>query len=86
MASRATLDQPKIAISVQSPDIAAAARLAGEDMCSDRRSSSAEVRAIFKLGHDVKRNPHANTGMRWMPSKCVLMFEKNRQPAHAPDF
>src|ERR1035441_5957259 len=40
------------------PDIlAAAARLAGEDMCSIADLSSGEVRAILKLGHDVKRNP-----------------------------
>ena len=33
---------------------AAAARLAGEDLCSIADLSSAEVRAILKLGHDVK--------------------------------
>src|ERR1700679_2604213 len=77
MASRATLDHPQIAVPVQQdPDIlAAAARLAGEDMCSIADLSSAEVRAILKLGHDVKRNPreyrHALDA-----KQMVLMFEK----------
>ena len=58
------------------PDVlAAAARLAGEDMCSIADLSSAEVRAILKLGHDVKRNPreyrHALDA-----KQMVLMFEK----------
>ncbi len=55
--------------------LAAAARLAGEDMCSIADLSSAEVRAILKLGHDVKRNPreyrHALDA-----KQMVLMFEK----------
>ncbi len=77
MASRATLDRPAAAVPVQKdPDIlAAAARLAGEDMCSIADLSSAEVRAILKLGHDVKRNPreyrHALDA-----KQMVLMFEK----------
>ena len=53
----------------------AAARLGGEDMCSIADLSSAEVRAILKLGHDVKRNPrdyrHALDA-----KQMVLMFEK----------
>jgi ornithine carbamoyltransferase len=58
------------------PDIlAAAARLAGEDLCSIADLSSAEVRATLKLGHDVKRNPreyrHALDARQ-----MVLMFEK----------
>ena len=58
------------------PDIlAAAARLSGEDLCSIADLSSAEVRAILKLGHDVKRNPreyrHALDA-----KQMVLMFEK----------
>jgi ornithine carbamoyltransferase len=58
------------------PDIlGAAARLAGEDMCSIADLSSAEVRAILKLGHEVKRNPreyrHALDA-----KQMVLMFEK----------
>ncbi len=55
--------------------LAAAARLAGEDLCSIADLSSAEVRAILKLGHDVKRNPreyrHALDA-----KQMVLMFEK----------
>jgi ornithine carbamoyltransferase len=58
------------------PDIlAAAARLAGEDLCSIADLSSAEVRAILKLGHEVKHNPreyrHALDA-----KQMVLMFEK----------
>jgi hypothetical protein len=58
------------------PDIlAAAARLAGEDCVLHRRSLQREVRAILKLGHDVKRNPreyrHALDA-----KQMVLMFEK----------
>ena len=59
VASKSTHRTPHSAVPVQKdPDIlAAAARLAGEDMCSIADLSSAEVRAILKLGHDVKRNP-----------------------------
>ena len=77
MASRAYVEQQVTAIPVQQdPDVlAAATRLAGEDMCSINDLSSAEVRAILKLGHDVKRNPrdyrHALDA-----KKMVLMFEK----------
>jgi ornithine carbamoyltransferase len=77
MSSRATIERPEITVPVQKdPDIlAAAARLAGEDMCSIADLSSAEVRAIMKLGHDVKRNPreyrHALDA-----KQMVLMFEK----------
>ena len=77
MASKATLERPYTAVPVQKdPDIlAAAARMAGEDMCSIADLSSAEVRAILKLGHDVKRNPreyrHALDARQ-----MVLMFEK----------
>ena len=78
MASKATtLEQPHAVISVQKdPDVlAAAARLAGEDMCSIADLSSSEVRAILKLGHDVKLNPreyrHALDA-----KQMVLMFEK----------
>src|SRR5579862_415689 len=58
------------------PDIlAAAARLAGEDLCSIADLSSSEVRALLKLGHEVKRNPreyrHALDA-----KQMVLMFEK----------
>jgi ornithine carbamoyltransferase len=77
MASRATIERPAAAVPVhKDPDIlAAAARLAGEDMCSVGDLSSAEVRAILKLGHEVKRNPreyrHALDARQ-----MVLMFEK----------
>ena len=77
MASRATMERRAPAVPVQKdPDIlAAAARLAGEDLCSIADLSSAEVRAILKLGHDVKRNPreyrHALDA-----KQMVLMFEK----------
>jgi ornithine carbamoyltransferase len=58
------------------PDILAAKeRMNGEDMCSIADLSSAEVRAILKLGHDVKHNPalyrHALDA-----KQMVLMFEK----------
>jgi len=71
MVSKATLEHPAAAVPVEKdPDIlAAAARLAGEDMCSIADLSSGEVRAILKLGHDVKRNPreyrHASMPSRW---------------------
>jgi ornithine carbamoyltransferase len=77
MDSRATLERKTQAVPVQSdPDVlAAAARMAGEDLCSISDLSSAEVRAILKLGHDVKRNPreyrHALDA-----KQMVLMFEK----------
>ena len=77
MVSKATLEVAEATIPVQKdPDIlAAAARLSGEDMCSVADLSSAEVRAILKLGHDVKRNPreyrHALDA-----KQMVLMFEK----------
>jgi ornithine carbamoyltransferase len=77
MASRAVVERPAAAVPVhKDPDIlAAAARLAGEDLCSVGDLSSAEVRAILKLGHEVKRNPreyrHALDA-----KQMVLMFEK----------
>ena len=77
MASRAVLERREPAIPVEKdPDIlAAAARLAGEDLCSIADLSSAEVRAILKLGRDEKRNPgeyrHALDA-----KQMVLMFEK----------
>ena len=77
MASKATLEPQEAVIPVQKdPDVlAAAARLAGEDMCSIADLSSGEVRAILKLGHDVKRNPrdyrHALDA-----KQMVLMFDK----------
>ena len=85
MSSRATIEPPFIQPHVTSeaavpvakdPDIVAAAtRLAGEDLCSIADLSSGEVRAILKLGHDVKRNPVQYR--RALDSKqMVLMFEK----------
>ncbi len=77
VASRATIERRELAVPVQkdSDILDAAARLAGEDMCSIADLSSAEVRAILKLGHDVKRNPreyrHALDA-----KQMVLMFEK----------
>jgi len=77
LASRATIEQREIPLPVhKDPDIlAAAARLAGEDLCSVGDLSSAEVRAILKLGHEVKRNPRDYR--RALDAKqMVLMFEK----------
>jgi ornithine carbamoyltransferase len=77
VASKTTVERLEAEVPVEKdPDIlAAAARLAGEDMCSIADLSSAEVRAILKLGHDVKRNPrkyrHALDA-----KQMVLMFEK----------
>ena len=77
MASRATIERRASAIPVQKDEdiLAAAARLAGEDLCSIADLSSSEVRAIVKLGHDVKMNPreyrHALDARQ-----MVLMFEK----------
>jgi len=72
-----TVEPQEAVIPVQKdPEVlAAAARLAGEDLCSIADLSSAEVRALLKLGHDVKRNPreyrHALDA-----KQMVLMFEK----------
>src|ERR1700744_492442 len=77
MSTKATIEPTEAVVPVEKdPDIlAAAARLAGEDMCSVADLSSAEVRAVLKLGHDVKRNPrdyrHALDA-----KQMVLMFEK----------
>ena len=77
LASRAAIENREIPFPVQKdPDIlAAAARLAGEDLCSIGDLSSPEVRAILKLAHEVKRNPgeyrHALDARQ-----MVLMFEK----------
>jgi ornithine carbamoyltransferase len=77
MGSRTTIEPKDGAVPVQKdPDIlAAAARMAGEDLCSIADLSSSEVRAILRLGHEVKRNPreyrHALDA-----KQMVLMFEK----------
>ncbi|MGD0911123.1 MAG: ornithine carbamoyltransferase [Terracidiphilus sp.] len=77
MASRATIEQTVPPINVDTdPDIQAAVeRMAGEDLCSISDLSSSEVRALLKLGHDVKRNPGAYR--RSLDAKqMVLVFEK----------
>lgn len=77
MASKAFLDRRANEVPAQNDAdiLAAAARLAGEDLCSIADLSSAEVRAILKLGHEVKQNPrefrHALDA-----KQMVLMFEK----------
>jgi ornithine carbamoyltransferase len=77
LASRATMERRTPAVPVQKDEdiLSAAARLAGEDLCSIADLSSSEVRAIVKLGHDVKLNPreyrHALDARQ-----MVLMFEK----------
>ena len=77
MASKTTIERRDAGVPVQKDHdvLAAAARLAGEDLCSIADLSSGEVRAILKLGHEVKRNPreyrHALDA-----KQMVLMFEK----------
>jgi ornithine carbamoyltransferase len=77
LTSKATIEDRELTVPVEKdPEILdAAARLAGEDLCSISDLSSAEVRAILKLGHDVKRDPrkyrHALDA-----KQMVLMFEK----------
>jgi len=71
------MEQREQAVPVQKdPDVlAAATRMLGEDMCSIADLSNSEVRAILKLGHEVKRNPQEYR--RALDSKqMVLMFEK----------
>ncbi len=77
MASRTTMEPKESAVPVQKdPDVlAAAARMAGEDLCSIADLSSAEVRAILKFGHDVKRNPR-DYRQALDAKQMVLMFEK----------
>src|ERR1035441_6488635 len=72
-----TMERRDVGVPIQKdPDVlAAAARLAGEDLCSIADLSSGEVRAILKLGHDVKRNPREyRTALD--AKQMVLMFEK----------
>ena len=77
MASKATIERQEPAVPVQkdSDILAAAARMAGEDMCSIADLSAGEVRAILKLAHEVKRNPsdYLNALHR---KQLVMMFEK----------
>ena len=77
VASRTLVERRAADVPVhQDQDIlAAAARLAGEDLCSIGDLSSSEMRAIMKLGHDVKLNPRDYR--RALDAKqMVLMFEK----------
>src|SRR6201998_4528394 len=66
---------PAVPVQKDEDILAAAARLAGEDLCSISDLTSGEVRALLKLGHDVKMNPreyrHALDA-----KQMVLMFEK----------
>jgi ornithine carbamoyltransferase len=76
MGAKASMEQQSAVPVYKDPDIlAAAARMRGEDLCSIADLSSAEVRAILKLGREVKRNPrefrHALDA-----KQMVLMFEK----------
>jgi len=77
VASKATVERraPEVPVQKDADILAAAARLAGEDLCSIADLSSGEVRAIVKLGHDLKLNPrdyrHALDARQ-----MVLMFEK----------
>ena len=77
MASKATVERGESAPPIQNdPDILnAAARLAGEDLCSIADLSSSEVRAILKLGHHVKRDPRAYRNAL-DAKQMVMMFEK----------
>ena len=75
MASKTLVESPVIPVGKDPDILAAAARLRGEDMCSIADLTSAEVRAIVKLGHDVKRNPRDYRHALDM-KQMVLMFEK----------
>ena len=77
MASKVTVDRGESALPIQNdPDILnAAARLAGEDLCSIADLSSSEVRALLKLGHHVKQDPRAYRHAL-DAKQMVLMFEK----------
>jgi ornithine carbamoyltransferase len=69
-------ESPLMADITTDTDVAVAAeRMAGEDLCSISDLSSAEVRAVLKLAHDVKRRPEE---YRWAldAKQMVLMFEK----------
>jgi ornithine carbamoyltransferase len=77
VASKALLERRAADVPVHKDEdiLAAAARLAGEDLCSIGDLSSSEMRAIMKLGHDVKEHPRDYR--RALDAKqMVLMFEK----------
>jgi len=73
----ATLEHGTEAVPVQKDAdvLAAAARMSGEDLCSIADLSSAEVRAVIKLGRDVKANPREYRNAL-DAKQMVLMFEK----------
>jgi ornithine carbamoyltransferase len=75
MSSNTLIETPAVSVATDPDILAAAQRLNGEDMCSIADLSSAEVRAILKLGHDVKRNPRAYRHAL-DAKQMVLMFEK----------
>jgi len=74
VASKTALE-PTVSVHQDADILAAAARMAGEDLCSISDLSSSEVRAILKLAHDVKRNPRAYRHAL-DAKQMVLMFEK----------
>ena len=77
MASRAIAErrEPEVPVHHDNDILGAATRLAGEDLCSIADLTSAEVRAILKLGHEVKHNPRAYRHAL-DAKQMVLMFEK----------
>jgi ornithine carbamoyltransferase len=66
---------PTVPVQKDEDILAAAARLAGEDLCSIADLKSSEVRALMKLGHDVKLNPREYRDAL-DAKQMVLMFEK----------
>ena len=66
---------PEVDVNSDADIAAAIARLSGKDLCSISDLTSAETRAILKLGHDVKRNPRAYRHAL-DAKQMVLMFEK----------
>jgi ornithine carbamoyltransferase len=76
MGAKAMIERTDAVPVHKDPDILnAASRMAGEDLCSIADLSSAEVRAILKLGREVKRN--AREFRHALDAKqMVLMFEK----------
>ncbi|HXS75791.1 MAG TPA: ornithine carbamoyltransferase [Terracidiphilus sp.] len=77
MASKILVERRAAEVPVEKDQdiLAAAARLAGEDLCSIGDLTSSEMRALMKLGHDVKLNPREYR--RALDAKqMVLMFEK----------
>ena len=75
MATKTLIEPLSIPIELDPEVRTAAARLAGEDLCSIADLSSLEVRAILKLAHEVKRNPRAFRNAL-DAKQMVLMFEK----------